>query len=61
MFANPLAPVEDTAIAHPWPVVLGLAAVASTVWLVQTTRRRDGAGHGERGHRPQPNRGGGSV
>jgi hypothetical protein len=43
MFANPLAPVVDTAIAHPWPVVLGLAAVASTGWLVQTTRRRDGA------------------
>lgn len=31
---NPLAPLEEAAIGHPWAVVCALATVAATAWLV---------------------------
>jgi hypothetical protein len=34
VLTNPLAGVEDAVIAHPWRVVIGLAIVAGSCWLV---------------------------
>ena len=33
--ANPLGPVEDAAIAHPWRVVVALAIVAGGSWALE--------------------------
>lgn len=40
VLTNPLSVVEDTAIAHPQAVVLGLAALAAAAWLADGTGRR---------------------
>ena len=46
--ANPLAVVEDAAIAHPLAVVLGLVALAAAAWLADATARSPRAGTGSR-------------
>lgn len=39
---SPLGPVEDAAIAHPWTVVLGLAALAAATWAAGARHRPAG-------------------
>lgn len=37
--ANPLEPVEDAVMAHPWSFVAGLATLAAGAWIVDTSSR----------------------